>query len=72
MPPEIPTSEDGYINRPRVHSQPLWRVRLDNRAGRHRALDRMRLALQAYEQRAQCRAALHGWIAARAALSTRT
>jgi hypothetical protein len=32
----------------------------------------MRLAFRAYEQRAESRAALRGWLAARAALSTRT
>jgi hypothetical protein len=32
----------------------------------------MRLALRAYEQRAQRRAALHGWLAVRTALTSRT
>lgn len=34
-----------------------------------RAVDRILLCLRAYEQRAASRAALHGWIAARAALA---
>jgi hypothetical protein len=32
----------------------------------------MRLALRAYEQRAQQRAALHGWLAARMSLTRTT
>ncbi len=49
-------------------------LRLNPHAGRHatgRAVDRMRLALRAYDQRAERRAALDGWLAACAALSSR-
>ena len=37
-----------------------------------RAVDRMLLALRAYEQRAQRRAALHAWLLARNAPTNRT
>ena len=46
--------------RPSIHAQARWRVRLENHAGRRatgRAVDRMLLALRAYEQRARRRAA---------------
>jgi hypothetical protein len=75
MAAEIETADPGYTNRPPIHLQAPWQVRLDKHAGRQatgRAVDRMRLALQAYEQRAQRRAALHGWLAARIALTSRT
>jgi hypothetical protein len=75
MAAEARTADAGYTNRPAIHAQALWRVRLENRAGRHatgRAGDRMVLALRAYEQRAQRRAALHGWLVARSALTSRT
>ena len=70
MAAEVSTLDSGYTNRPPIHAQAPWRVRLDPHAGRQatgRAVDRMRLTLRAYEQRAQRRAALHGWLAARAA-----
>jgi hypothetical protein len=70
----VATSDSGYTNRPPIHAQPPRRVRVDNHAGQQatgRAVDRIRLALRAYEQRAQRRAALHRWLAARAALSSR-
>jgi hypothetical protein len=75
MAAEIETAESGYTNRPPIHLQAPWRVRLDSYAGRQatgRAVDRMRLALRAYEQRAQRKAALHGWLAARLAVTSRT
>lgn len=75
MATEVETADSGYTNRPSIHAQAPWRVRLDNHAGRHatgRAVDRMRLALRAYEQRAQRRAALRGWLVARAELTGRT
>jgi hypothetical protein len=74
MAAEVQTADAGYTNRPPVHAQALWRVRLENHAGRQatgRAVDRMRLALQAYDQRVQRRAALHGWLVARRALTSR-
>jgi hypothetical protein len=75
MAAEVPTAEAGYTNRPPIHAQALWRARLENHAGRHvtgRRVDRMLLALQAYEQRAQRRAAFEGWLVARSALTSRT
>jgi hypothetical protein len=75
MAAEARTADAGYTNRPAIHAQALWRVRLENHAGRQatgRAGDRMLLALRAYEQRAQRRAALHGWLVARSALTSRT
>ena len=74
MAAEVETGAASYTNRPPIHGQGAWRVRLDDHAGRQatgRAVDRMRLALRAYEQRAQRRAALHGWFAARTALTSR-
>jgi hypothetical protein len=68
MAAELATSESGYTNRPSVRIQAPQRLRLDG-GGAGRAVDRMRLALHAYEQRAERRAALHGWLAARAALT---
>ena len=65
----------GYTNRPSIHARARWRVRLENHAGRRatgRAVDRMLLALRAYEQRAQRRAALHAWLLARSAPTSRT
>jgi hypothetical protein len=75
MAAEGQTGETGYTNRPPIHAQAPWRVRLENHAGRQatgRAVDRMLLALRGYEQRAQRRAALHGWLVARRALSSKT
>jgi hypothetical protein len=75
MAAEVQTADAGYTNRPPIHAQALWRARLQNHAGRHatgRRVDRMLLALQAYEQRAQRRAALEGWLIARRALTIRT
>jgi hypothetical protein len=75
MAAEAQTADAGYTNRPPIHAQARWRVRLDNHAGRHatgRRVDRMLLALRAYEQRAQRRAALDGWLVARSALTSRT
>jgi hypothetical protein len=75
MAAEVATPDSGYTNRPPIHAHASRRVRLDNHAGQQatgRAVDRMRLALRAYEQRTQRRAALHGWLAARAALSSQT
>jgi hypothetical protein len=65
------TAGSGYTNRPSIRSQAPRRLRLESSAG-GRAVDRMRLALHAYEQRAEQRAALRGWLAARAALSSQT
>jgi hypothetical protein len=73
MAAEVQTADGGYTNRP-TPAQELWRVRADNHAGRQatgRAVDRMMVALRAYEQRAQRRAALHGWLVARTALTGR-
>ena len=72
---ELQTGDAGYTNRPSIHAQARWRVRLENHAGREatgRAVDRMLLALRAYEQRAQRTAALHSWLLARSALTSRT
>jgi hypothetical protein len=72
---EVQTPDSGYTNQPPILAQARWRVCLDHHAGRRgtgRAVDRVRLALQAYEQRAQRRAALHGWLVARGALTSRT
>jgi hypothetical protein len=69
------TGDAGYTNRPSIHAQALWRIRPENHAAREatgRAVDRMLLALRAYEQRAQRKAALHSWLVARSALSSRT
>jgi hypothetical protein len=74
MAAEVQTPDGGYTNRPPIHASGVWRIRVDNHAGRQatgRAVDRMMLALRAYEQRAQRRAALHGWLAARTALTSR-
>jgi hypothetical protein len=75
MAAEVQTGDAGYKNRPPTHARAMWRVRLENDPGRNatgRAVDRMLLALRAYEQRAQGRAALHGWLVARSALTSRT
>jgi hypothetical protein len=75
MAAEVQTADAGYTSRPPIHAQTLWRVRLENHAGRQatgRAVDRMMLAIRAYEQRAQRKAALHGWLVARSALTSRT
>jgi hypothetical protein len=75
MAAEGQTADAGYTNRPPIHAQALWRVRVEHPPGRQatgRAVDRMLLALRAYEQRAQRRAALHGWLVARHALAGRT
>jgi hypothetical protein len=75
MAAEAHTADTGYANRPPIDAQALWRVRLENHAGRHatgRGVDRVWVALRAYEQRAQRRAALDGWLLARSALSSRT
>jgi hypothetical protein len=64
------TGDGGYTNHPPIPAQGRWRVRLHTHAGRQvtgRAVDRMLLALHAHEQRAQRRAALHGWLIARGA-----
>lgn len=74
MAAEIQAADAGYTNRPTIHPQMRWRARLESHAGRQatgRAVDRMLLALQAYEQRAQRRATLHGWLVARGALTSR-
>jgi hypothetical protein len=68
MAAEVQTGDAGYTNRPPIHAHALWRVRLEDHAGRQatgRTVDRMMLALRAYEQRAQRRAALHSWLVAR-------
>ena len=75
MAAEGPTASAGYTNRPPIHAQAVWRVRREKHAGRHatgRGVDRMLLVLRAYEQRAQRRAALEGWLVARRALTSRT
>ena len=75
MAAEVDTADPGYTNRRPVHAQAPWQLPLENHAGRQatgRAVDRMRLALRAYEQRAQRRAALHRWLAARVTLTTTT
>ena len=75
MAAEGQTAETGYTNRPAIHASARWRARLDNHAGRHgtgRRVDRVLTALRAYEQRAQRKAALDGWLAARGMLTTRT
>jgi hypothetical protein len=64
----------GYTNRPPSGAQTVWRVRLERHPGGQatgRAVDRMVLALRAYEQRAQRRAALQAWLAARGGLAAR-
>jgi hypothetical protein len=71
----VNTPDPGYTNRPPIDPQAPWQVPRDIHAGRQvtgRAVDRMRLALRAYEQRAQRRAALHRWLAARMALTSTT
>jgi hypothetical protein len=71
----VETAEPGYTNWRPIHAEAPWGVRLDPHGGRQgtdRAVDRMRLALRAYEQRAQQRAALHGWLAARMTLTRTT
>ena len=74
MAAEAQALDAGYTNRPSIHAQARWRVRLENhrREATGRAVDRMLLTLRAYEQRAQRRAALDGWLLARSALSSRT
>jgi hypothetical protein len=75
MAAEIQTTDAGYTNRPPIDPAARWQVRVEKHAGRQatgRAVDRMRLALRAYEQRAQRRATLHGWLVARSALTSRT
>ena len=71
MAADAAASESGYINRPSSRAQVPRRLRLDSRST-GRAVDRMRLALRAYEQREERRAALYGWLAARAALASST
>jgi hypothetical protein len=74
MAAEAKRADDGYTNRPPIHAREVWRAGQNSQAGQAtgRAVDRMLLALRAYEQRAQRRAALHGWLVARRALSTGT
>jgi NAD(P)-dependent dehydrogenase (short-subunit alcohol dehydrogenase family) len=75
MAAEAQIADAGYTNRPPIHAQALWRARLENHAGRHatgRSVDRMLLALRAYEQRAQRKAAFEGWLIARRGLTSRT
>ena len=75
MAADIEPTDPGYANRAPMHFRAPWRARSNDQAGRPaagRAVERMRLVLQAYEQRAQRRAALHAWLAARVALSGRT
>ena len=75
MAAEVQIGDAGYTNRPSIHAQARWRVRLENHAGRQatgRAVDRMLLALRAYEQRAQRRAALHAWLLAHSAATSGT
>jgi hypothetical protein len=67
---DVESARAGYINRLPAHGATVWRGRLETRSGRHatgRAVDRMLLALRAYEQRAQRRAALRDWLIARRA-----
>jgi len=74
MAAEVQTAEAGYTNRAPIHAHAVWRVRLENHAGGQatgRAVDRMMVALRAYEQRAQRRAALHSWLVARNAVTGR-
>jgi hypothetical protein len=71
---ELVSSDSGYINRPPRHAPARQKhsAQVDNVASRPdilgRAVDRMCPALRAYKQRAQRRAPLHAWLAARAAL----
>ena len=71
----VQTGDAGYTNQPSIHAQARWRVRLESHArgqATGRAVDRMLLALRAYEQRAQRRAALHAWLLARGAPTSTT
>ena len=71
---EMATSDSGYTNRQSRRAQGPLRLALEASAGGQatgRAVDRVRLALRVYEQRAERRAALHGWLAARAATRLR-
>jgi hypothetical protein len=74
MAAEVQKADGGYTNRPPIHPREVWGVGQNSHAGQAtgRAVDRMLLALRAYEQRAQRRAALHGWLLARRALRTGT
>jgi hypothetical protein len=69
----VQTADAGYTNQPSIHAQARRRIRVENHAGRQatgRAVDRMFLVLRAYEQRAQRRAALQGWLLARSAITS--
>ena len=71
---EAQTTDAGYTNRPPIHARAYRRARLENHAGRHatgRRVDRMLLALRAYEQRAQRRSAFEGWLMARRPITGR-
>lgn len=62
----------AYTNRPSARGHGTRRERFETDArlsGTGRAVDRMLLALRAYEQRAQKRAALHVWVMRRRAAS---
>ena len=67
MEPDAESLPAPYVNRPPGHAQ-IWRGRLATLPGPYsgrRAVDRVRLALRAYEQRAQRRIALREWLLAR-------
>jgi hypothetical protein len=74
MAAEVQTADAGYTNRPPTHAHGRWRVCLEGHTGGQttgRAVDRVMLALRAYEQRTQRRAALHSWLVARNAVASR-
>jgi hypothetical protein len=68
---EVESAPVAYVNRA-PGARGIWRGRLDTASGRHttgRAVDRMLVALRAYEQRAQRHAQMHAWLVARRASS---
>jgi hypothetical protein len=71
---ELVSSDSGYTNRPPrlALARQKHSAQVGNVASRPdilgRAVDGMRPALRAYKQRAQRRASVHAWLAARAAL----
>jgi hypothetical protein len=65
---DVESAPATYLNRPVGHAPAIWRSRVENFSTLRttgRAVDRMLVALRAYEQRAQRRAAMRAWIIAR-------
>ena len=70
---DVASAPATYLNRPPGPPRALWRTRLQTtpaRPGTGRAVDRMLVALRAYEQRAERRASLRAWLIARRAAGT--